>query len=106
MGKFWQTINGKRKRTAEGYEHEQEKFKSSAKYKAEQVSRVTARRKAIASGRVRKGSSQDIDHIKGLSDGGTNSASNLRVLSRSANRGRRQKSRKRGSTRNRDNWGR
>lgn len=105
MGKFWQTINGKRKRTAAGYRHEQEKFKSSAKYKAEQVSRVTARRKAINSGRVRKGEERDLDHIKGLGDGGTNSASNLRIISRSKNRGRRQGSRKRGSSRNRSRWG-
>lgn len=102
MGKFWVG----RKRTAAGYRHEQEKFKSSAKYKAEQVSRVTARKKAIRTGRVQKGSDQDIDHIKGLGDGGTNSPSNLRVISRSKNRGRAQGSRKRGSSRNRSRWGR
>lgn len=106
MGKFWQTINGKRKRTSAGYKHEQEKFKSSAKYKAEQVSRVTARRKAIRSGRVQKGSTQDVDHIKGLGDGGDNSPSNLRIIDRSKNRGRRQGSRKRGSGRSRSRWGR
>lgn len=105
MGKFWRTINGKRKRTAAGYKHEQEKFKSSAKYKADQVARVSARKKAIRTGRVKKGSSKDIDHIKGLGDGGTNSASNLRVIDRSVNRGRRQGSRKRGSTRSRSRWG-
>lgn len=101
MGKFWVG----RKRTAAGYKHEQEKFKSSAKYKAEQVSRVTARRKAIASGRVKKGSSKDVDHIKGLGDGGDNSPSNIRVIDRSENRGRRQGSRKRHSGRNRSRWG-
>lgn len=106
MGRLWRTVNGKRKRTAEGYAHEQEKFKSSAKYKADQVARVTARRKAIRSGRVKKGSSKDVDHIKGLGDGGSNSPSNLRVISRSVNRGRRQGSRKRGGTRNRSSWGR
>lgn len=105
MGRLWRTVNGKRKRTAEGYEHEQEKFKSSAKYKADQVARVTARRKAIRSGRVKKGSSKDVDHIKGLGDGGSNSPSNLRVINRSVNRGRRQGSRKRGGTRNRSSWG-
>lgn len=105
MGRLWRTINGKRKRTQEGYEHEQEKFKSSAKYKADQVSRVTARKKAIRTGRVQKGSSKDIDHIKGLGDGGTNSSSNLRVIDRSVNRGRKQGSRKRGSKRSRSTWG-
>ena len=106
MGRLWRTVNGKRKRTAAGYAHEQEKFKSSAKYKADQVARVTARRKAIRSGRVKKGSSKDVDHIKGLGDGGSNSPSNLRVINRSVNRGRRQGSRKRGGTRNRSSWGR
>lgn len=105
MGRLWKTVNGKRKRTAEGYAHEQSKFKSSAKYKAEQVARVTARRKAIATGRVKKGSTKDVDHIKGLGDGGTNSPSNLRVIDRSKNRGRRQGSRKRGSGRSRSRWG-
>lgn len=103
MGKFWQTINGKRKRTAAGYRHEQEKFKSSAKYKAEQVSRVTARRKAINSGRVRKGEDRDIDHKD--SNPLNNSPSNLRVVSRKTNRGKTENSRKRGSGRNRSRWG-
>lgn len=101
MGKLWQG----RKRTAAGYKHEQEKFKSSAKYKADQVARVTARRKAIREGKVSKGSSKDVDHIKGLGDGGSNSSSNLRIIDRSENRGRRQGSRKRHSGRNRSRWG-
>lgn len=104
MGKFWQTINGKRKRTAAGYEHEQEKFKSSAKYKAEQVSRVTARRKAIRTGRVRKGEDRDVDHKD--SNPLNNSPSNIRVVSRKTNRGKTENSRKRGSGRNRSMWGR
>lgn len=103
MGKFWQTINGKRKRTSAGYRHEQEKFKSSAKYKAEQVSRVTARRKAISSGRVRKGEDRDVDHRD--SNPLNNSPSNLRIVSRKTNRGKTENSRKRGSGRNRSRWG-
>ena len=104
MGKFWQTINGKIKRIAAGYEHEQEKFKSSAKYKAEQVSRVTARRKAIRTGRVRKGEDRDVDHKD--SNPLNNSPSNIRVVSRKTNRGKTENSRKRGSGRNRSRWGR
>lgn len=103
MGKFWQTINGKRKRTSAGYKHEQEKFKSSAKYKAEQVSRVTARRKAISLGRVRKGEDRDVDHRD--SNPLNNSPSNLRIVSRKTNRGKTENSRKRGSGRNRSRWG-
>ena len=100
MGKFW---NG-RKRTAAGYKHEQNKFKSSAKYKAEQVSRVTARRKAIKEGRVRKGEERDLDHKD--SNPLNNSPSNLRIVSRKTNRGKTENSRKRGSGRNRSRWGR
>lgn len=100
MGKFWVG----RKRTAAGYEHEQEKFKSSAKYKAEQVSRVTARRKAIRTGRVRKGEDRDVDHKD--SNPLNNSPSNIRVVSRKTNRGKTENSRKRGSGRNRSRWGR
>lgn len=99
MGKFWVG----RKRTAAGYRHEQEKFKSSAKYKAEQVSRVTARKKAIRTGRVQKGSDKDIDHKD--SNPLNNNPSNLRVVSRKTNRGKTENSRKRGSGRNRSRWG-
>ena len=98
MGKFWVG----RKRTAAGYRHEQEKFKSSAKYKAEQVSRVTARKKAIRTGRVQKGSDKDIDHKD--SNPLNNNPSNLRVVSRKTNRGKTENSRKRGSHRNRSRW--
>lgn len=104
MGKFWTTANGKRKRTAAGYAHEQKKFKSSAKYKAEQVSRVTARRKAIKSGRVSKGDNRDVDHKD--SNPLNNSSSNIRIVSRKTNRGKTENSRKRGSNRNRSRWGR
>lgn len=99
MGKFWVG----RKRTAAGYKHEQEKFKSSAKYKAEQVSRVTARRKAIRTGRVKKGEDRDVDHKD--SNPLNNSPSNIRVVSRKTNRGKTENSRKRGSGRNRSRWG-
>ena len=105
MGRLWETINGKRKRTAAGVKHEYQKFQSSAKARAERSARTVARKQANASGRTHKGDGREIDHIKGLSVGGTNAPSNLRILSKSANRGRRQGSRKRGSTRNRTRWG-
>lgn len=105
MGRLWQTINGKRKRTKEGIKHEYEKFQSSAKARADRSARTVARRKANRSGRTHKGDGKELDHIKGLADGGSNSPSNLRVISRSINRGRRQGSRKRGSGRSRSSWG-
>ncbi len=103
MGKYWITVNGKRKRTAAGVKHEYEKFQSSAKAKAERASRNSARRSAIRSGRVSKGDGKDIDHKD--SNPRHNSASNLRVVSRATNRGKKENSRRRGSRRNRRSWG-
>lgn len=45
-----------------------------------------ARREAIADGRVKKGDGKDVHHVKPLSSGGSNSKSNTRVMSKSANR--------------------
>ena len=99
-GRWWYTdASGKRHRTKAGVKHEYEKFQSSAKARAERSARVTARRIALKKGLVHKGDGKDVDHIRGVSAG--NGASNLRVMSAHANRGRRQKSRKRGSKRSR-----
>ena len=101
-GKFWYTdANGKRKRTAAGVAHECQKFQSSAKAKAERASRNSARRSAIKKGIVHKGDGKDIDHKD--SNPLHNSASNLRVMSASATRGKKENSRRRGSRRSR--WG-
>lgn len=48
--------------------------------------RTTARRQANASGLTHKGDGKDIDHIKPLSKGGSNTKSNQRVVSASRNR--------------------
>lgn len=103
MGKLWVTVNGKRKRTAAGVKHEYEKFQSSAKAKAERASRNSARRSAIKSGRVHKGDGKDIDHKD--SNPRHNASSNLRVVSRKTNRGKKENSRRRGSRRSRSSWG-
>lgn len=95
MGRLWKTVNGKRVRTAEGRRHEYDKFQSSTTAKKNRAARNSARRSAIKKGIVRKGDGKDIDHIRGVSAG--NGSSNLRVLSASKNRGRNEKSRKRGS---------
>lgn len=106
MGRFWYIdSNGKRKRTAEGNAHEYSKFQSSSKAKAERAARNSARRSAIKSGRAHKGDGKEVDHIKGLGDGGSNSSSNTRVVSRKFNRSRHQSSRRRGSRRNKSSWG-
>lgn len=103
MGKLWVTVNGKRKRTAAGVKHEYEKFQSSAKAKAERASRNSARRSALKSGRVHKGDGKDIDHKD--SNPRHNASSNLRVVSRKTNRGKKENSRRRGSRRRKGSWG-
>ncbi len=103
MGRLWVTVNGKRKRTAAGVKHEYEKFQSSAKAKAERASRNSARRSALKSGRVHKGDGKDIDHKD--SNPRHNASSNLRVVSRKTNRGKKENSRRRGSRRSRSSWG-
>ena len=98
MGKLWYIdSSGKRKRTAAGIANQKRKWESSAKDKAKRAARSKARRDAIKKGLVHRNDGKDIDHIHGVSAG--NGASNIRVLSAHANRGRRQGSRKRGSKR-------
>lgn len=95
-GRYWYTdASGKRKRTKAGIAHEYRAYQSSTKAKKERAARNTARRRAIKAGKVHKGDNKDIDHKRGVSAG--NDPSNLRVMSAHANRGRRQKSRKRGA---------
>lgn len=103
MGRLWVTVNGKRKRTAAGVKHEYEKFQSSAKAKAERASRNSARRSALKSGRVHKGDGKEVDHRD--SNPKNNASSNLRVVSRKTNRGKKENSRRRGSRRSRSSWG-
>lgn len=91
--------------TLRDYGREYQKYQSSEEAKKDRAARNTARRRALRSGRVHKGDNKDVDHVRGLADGGDNSSSNIRVLDRSKNRGRRQASRKRGSRRNKESWG-
>lgn len=103
-GRYWYTDeNGKRKRTAEGYTHDYSRFQSSKKAKKDRASRNKARRQAEKAGRVHKGDGKDIDHKD--SNPRNNSRSNLRVVSRSTNRGKKENSRRRGSRRNKSSWG-
>lgn len=48
--------------------------------------RNAARRALMKTGAVHKGDGKDVDHVRALSKGGTNSRSNLRVRSASSNR--------------------
>lgn len=102
---MWTTVNGKRRPTAEGYREAYRKFQSSAKAKSERAARNKARRSALRKGLVHKGDNLEVDHKKGLGDGGSKSLSNTRVVTRDYNRSRHQGSRRRGSRRNRSTWG-
>ena len=77
------------------YKKEYAKFQASKKQKQDRAKRNKARRKALASGRVKKGDNKDLHHVKGLKSQRTV------VLSRSANRGKKEKSRLKGSKRKR-----
>lgn len=98
MGRLWYTdSSGKRHRTKLGNKMEYEHFQSSAKAKAERASRNSARREALKKGRVSKGDGKVLDHRN--SNPMDNRPSNLRVISKSTNAGKREDSRLKGSKR-------
>lgn len=104
MGRFWTTRGGKRVRTAEGRRHEYDRFQSSEEAKKDRASRNSARRSALRKGLVHKGDHREVDHID--SSPRNNAEGNLRVVSRSTNRGKSEDSRRKRSPRNKRNWGR
>jgi hypothetical protein len=69
---------------ARDYKDEYEKFQASTKSKKDRAHRNKVRRKALRTGRVRKGDGKDIDHVDG--NPRNNSPKNLRVVSKSRNR--------------------
>jgi hypothetical protein len=71
---------------ARNYKEEYRKYQSSTKSKKDRASRNKVRRKLMAQSRVRKGDGKDIDHKDG--NPRNNSRKNLRVTSRSYNRGK------------------
>lgn len=104
MGKFWYIdSSGKRKRTQEGIKHELSRFQSSKKAKKDRAARNKARRQALREGEVHRGDKLEVDHKD--SNPSHNTKSNLRVVSRTFNRSRKENSRRRGSRRNRSSWG-
>lgn len=80
------------KSTGRDYKSEYARYQGTSEQKKKRALRNNARRGLMRQGRVRKGDGKDVDHRKQLANGGSNSASNLRVVSASANRGFRRNS--------------
>lgn len=89
--------------TLRDYTREYKRFQSSKKAKKDRAARNKARRQALAEGKVHRGDGKEVDHID--SNPRRNSRSNLRVISRHANRAKKENSRRRGSRRNKSSWG-
>lgn len=62
-------------------------YQATPKQKKIRAKRNAARAKMMAAGKVSKGDGKDVDHKQSVSKGGSNAMSNLRVRSRSTNRG-------------------
>ena len=78
---------------ARDYKKEYREYHSKPEQIRNRAKRNAARREMEEEGRVRQGDGKDVDHKHELINGGSNSRSNLRVMSRSANRGFRRDSR-------------
>lgn len=89
--------------TLRDYAREYRRFQSSRKAKKDRAARNKARRLAEKEGRVHKGDGKEVDHKD--SNPQHNTKSNIRVISRHANRAKKENSRRRGSRRNRSSWG-
>jgi 5-methylcytosine-specific restriction endonuclease McrA len=72
---------------ARDYEKEYREYHSKPEQKKNRAQRNAARREMEEEGRVRKGDGKDVDHKRAIRNGGTNAASNLRITSKSENRG-------------------
>lgn len=62
------------------------KYESSKEQRHNRAERVMARRELAKEGVVHRGDGKDVDHIKPVSKGGTNTRSNLQAISAHANR--------------------
>ena len=68
------------------YKKEYAKYHSRPEQIKNRSERTTLRREANAAGITHKGDGKDLDHIKPLSKGGSNTLSNARAVSKTANR--------------------
>lgn len=68
------------------YRKEYDNYQGTAEQKKNRAKRNAARRQLAKEGRVSKGDGMDVDHKKPLSKGGSAAATNLRAVSKTANR--------------------
>ena len=68
------------------YGKEYKDYQGKPKQIANRTKRNSARAEMVKVGKAHKGDGKDVDHKKPLSKGGSNSTSNLRVVSKSTNR--------------------
>lgn len=72
--------------TKRDYKKEYREYHSKSEQKKNRAGRNTARRRALASGKVKKGSTKDVHHKDG--NPRNNKKSNLSIVSRKKNRGK------------------
>lgn len=77
------------------YKKEYREYHGTEEQKKNRAQRNAARREMEDKGKVHKGDGKDVDHKKPIDRGGSNDDSNLRVVSKSANRGYKRDSRNR-----------
>jgi hypothetical protein len=71
---------------ARDYKKEYKNYQGKPEQLKNRAERNAARRDAAERGLVHKGDGKDVDHKRPLAKGGSNSRSNTRVVSKSANR--------------------
>jgi hypothetical protein len=71
---------------ARNYDKEYQKYQGTPEQLKNRAQRNAARREMMEKGVVRKGDGMDVDHRMPISKGGSNGASNLRAVGKSANR--------------------
>jgi len=71
---------------ARNYKKEYENYQGKPEQIANRADRNAARREMMGKGVVKVGDGKDVDHKRPISKGGGNTADNLRVVGKSANR--------------------